>query len=458
MAAGLGLIVPRPPADRATGGLLRILGGAGMGAETRSPEPVRATMNDRQQYRAGMSAYQAGRHAEAIEHLTPLASGGSGAERPLSRFYLGQAHYRLGVDCFKKGQFLEASGHFQAASQANPSGGGFARFLAVCYLGTGRWDLAARELDVLLRDDPEDAGTCIRLALVEWKQGRLVEAVATLREGLHRHPDNAELHYELGVMAASDDDLVEAERLFEKTVALDPSHAGAYERLGQCCGMAGRQEAALRYLERAHQIDPSNARVALQLSLLAPWAAGRGQTIRIERQPPVSSSQLDEAAIDRLGDAVVAEPDFIEAFLALPPSKVDEEVFSTLATTLDRALCKHPEFADLHYHCGEVYRRLGKDGDAIAHAERAVQINPSYVKALILLARLYGQTDRRAAAVDRLEQARRAGADYPDVHHLLGQLYQEGNQPDRARQAYQRALDLNQDDQAARAALATLPG
>ncbi len=414
-------------------------------------------MNDRQRYRAGMSAYNAGRYPDAIEYLTVLASAGRGAEGLLSRFYLGQAHYRLGVQLFEQRQFREASGHFQAAAQANPSGGGFARFLAVCYVGMGRLDLAAHEFDAVVRDNPDDAGARIRSALAQWKRGALMDAVATLREGLRRQGNHAELHYQLAVMLAAEDELAEAEKLLEKTIALDPSHAGAYERLAQCCSMDGRHERALRYLERAHQLDPSNARVALQLSLLAPSAVGRDQEPKIKWQPPVSAAKPDQTAIDRLGDAIAAEPDFIEAFLALPVSEVDEEVFSTLAATLERALRKHPEFADLHYHCGAVYRRLGKDRDAIQHAELAARINPRYVKPLILLAQLYGQTDRWEAGVKRLEQAIRAGADYPDVHCLVGQLYQQGNQPDRARRAYQRALDLNRDHQAAREALETLP-
>jgi len=86
-----------------------------------------------------------------------------------------------------------------------------------------------------------------------------------------------------------------------------------------------------------------------------------------------------------------------------------------------------------------------------------VQINPKYVQALMLLARLYGQTDRWAAGVQRLERAIEAGADYPDVHYLIGQLYQRGNQVDRARGAYQRALAMNQNYRAAREALEALP-
>ena len=58
-------------------------------------------MDERRRYRAGMAAYNAGRYADAIEHLMPLASSGAGAQALLGRFYLGQAHYRLAIGLYR---------------------------------------------------------------------------------------------------------------------------------------------------------------------------------------------------------------------------------------------------------------------------------------------------------------------------------------------------------------------
>ncbi|UCD29968.1 MAG: tetratricopeptide repeat protein [Planctomycetota bacterium] len=414
-------------------------------------------MNKNRRYRLGMSAYNAGRYREAIEHLTSLVEGEKGTIALLSRFYLGQAHYRLALDCFKEQQYAQATQHFQAAARINPLGGGFARFLVACHVGTGRYDLAGHELENLLARQPDDAGACIRLALIRWKQGSLVEAVTILRQGVHRQPDNAELHYQLGVMLAADDELTEAEKLFEKTVMLDPLHVRAFEKLAHCCALNCRHERAMGYLKRAHELDPSNAGVGLQLNLLAQSMISGEYQPDIEWRMPISGPEFDEMAVDKLGEAITDEPDFVRSFLSLPASEVDEEVFSTLAVTLEHALRKHPEYADLHYHCGEIYNRLGNRVDAIRHVEWAVRINPRYVNALILLAQLYGQTNNWAEGVERLQEAIRKGGDYPDVHYLIGRLYQSGGQQDRAREAYRRALELNEKYQQARDALAALP-
>ncbi len=415
-------------------------------------------MTQRQRYQSGMAAYNAGRYTDAIEQLTGLLSDGHCSTAMLSRFYLSQSHFKLAGEHFRSQRYNQAASHYAAAAQANPSAGGFPGYLAACYLRSGQTTAADREMERMLAADPGNPALRIRLALLKWTLGEPLQSLSLLREGVELHPTHAEMHYQLGVCLAADGDLETAEREFQKAVALDPVHAGAFERLAQGAAATDRSELAMRYLERAHRLDPTNARILMQVSLLAGTGAPSDEIRRASL--PVAAiplhSTIDNAAIDRLGEAMVAEPDFIQTFLSLPPSDTDREIFTTLAITLERSLQKHPEFADLHYHCGEVYRRLGRAKEAIEHAESAVDINPRYVNALILLAELYGQTDRWMDGVERLEQAIAAGGDFPDVHFLIGKLLQTHRQWQRARQAYQRALKLNRSFHAAAEALDSL--
>lgn len=412
-------------------------------------------MSTQEQYRQGIAAYSAGDYAEAVRLLAPLVARRRCPADAPARYYLALAHYRLAISKFEARCFPEATQHFRAAAWANPTGADYARFLAACYVQTGQLEPAARELQAMLARRPDDAGVRIRLALVLHRQGSPTQAQALLREGLRLTPMNAELHYQLGVMLAAEDNLPEAERLFERTIAIEPTHAGAYERLAQCCALLSRFERALSYLQRAHRYAPANPRIALQLNLLAQSLIATGQSVSVDWQP-AGTAPPDADSIERLSEAILREPDFVEAFLSLPETEVDTEIFSTLAAVLEQALRTRPEYADLHYHCGAIYRRLGRHDEALQHAERAVALNGRYINALILLADLYARTDRWADGVERLEQAIRAGADYPDVHCLMGRLFQSGGELDRARQEYQRALELNENYAAAREALVAL--
>jgi len=120
------------------------------------------------------------------------------------------------------------------------------------------------------------------------------------------------------------------------------------------------------------------------------------------------------------------------------------------------ALDKHGDFADLRYYCSCVYRRLGRIADAIEQSQRALEINPRFVKALVLLAQLYAQTDRHEQAIDRLQSAIAWGANYADLHYALGKLCQEKGYLAKARSHYRRALRINDTYCAAREALAGL--
>lgn len=413
-------------------------------------------MSIKDAYRHGMAAYNAEDYAGAIERLTPVAAENeSRAVHLLGRFYCGQAHYQLALQMFKQTRFQEAAAHFEAAARLNPAGGSVERFLAACYLKTGRYELASPQFQQVLRQSPDDHGARIRLALLQWKQGFARQAMSTLTDGLSRHPTDAELGYQMGVLLAAQDQVGAAAECFEQVIQHDPHHAGAYERLAQCHAVLGRHERVQACLEKAIELDPDNKLLRLQLNVLrqdfgtAPKPATAARATHPQRV-------FDQSAIEKLGELVACEPEFIEAFLSLPASEVDQEVFSALAATLEYALAGHPQFADLHYHCGAVYRRLGRSSKAIQHAERAVQLNPRYVNALILLARLYAQTERYTDGVERIEQAIQAGGDYADAHYLLGRLLIKTGHATRARDAFRRALALNQNFRAARQALDSL--
>jgi len=398
-----------------------------------------------------MSAYNAGKYEEAVARLERLVQQ-PGTIGLLARFYLGRSHHQLAVREFRQRNFKDAAEHFEAAAHLNPAGGRMERFLIACHLNSGRFNLAAEALRNLLARNPDDTDNRVRLALTIWRQSGIEAAMRVLREGLDRRADNAELQYQLGVLHAARGSYAAAEEWLVRAIACDPAHVSAHERLAQCCSIRGDHAEALALLQRAHDLDPLNAQVGLQLSLLAGGLTGAAVPLTASLAS-ASEPLLDRTAIEKLGEIISREPDFVDAFLSLPASEVDREVFSTLAATLEHALARHPEYADLHYHCGAVYRRLGKNAAAVEHAEQAIRINPRYVRALMLLAVLYRQSNRPSDGVQRLEEAIRRGGDYADVHYMLGRLYQKAGQSTRAREAFERALELNRSFQPARAAL-----
>ena len=374
----------------------------------------------------------------------------------LKRQYRAEQGLRRGICLLNAGQYEQAAEEFSAAHQANPGSLSLPRMLAACYVGEGRFDLAARETEQLTREDPDDVTARIRRALLLWRDGHPLEAIECLRQDLGDHPESAELQFQLGTLLAARDEYEEAELRFTQAITIDQGHTEALIALAQCCAVGQRVMEAKRHLERAQRRRPHDARVGLLLAQAAGSLADQGITLGVQAQMPEADGSEDDEAIEQLSRIVESEPGFVDAFLALPLEEVEASVYALLAEILNRALARRPQEPALHCARGQVLELLGRPAEAIAATERAVDLDPRFVQALIQLARLYQQTDRHQDAMTRLEEVLRLGAEFADVYYLLGNLYRGDGQTEQARRAYLSALRINDRYEAARAALQTL--
>ena len=364
--------------------------------------------------------------------------------RLLQRYYEGKHQLRRGLCLLAAGRHDQAIRAFDAAAQANPRSLSLPTYLAAAYAGKGRLTRAAVQLQESVKREPANVLHRIRHALALSRAGRSRQAIASLREGIGHNPESAELHFQLATLLASTDQAEEAELRFTQAIAINKHHAEAMVGLGLCHGARGEIAESIHQLKRAQALDPGDARTALLLAhALQAGADTAGAALQVAMPPETCPD--DDPAIEELSTVIETDPDFVEAFLSLDPREVNTDVFSVLAATINRALERCPEHADLHYHCGRVLECLGRTQDAITSVERALDLKPQFVNALIQLAKLYRQTRRHADARSRLEDAIRLGAEYADVYCMLGNLYCDSGMVDRAREAYQRALRINPD-------------
>ncbi|HEY3242224.1 MAG TPA: tetratricopeptide repeat protein [Phycisphaerae bacterium] len=382
---------------------------------------------------------------------TPLAES-------LRTYYEAQNHLRRGICLLNAGAFEQAAREFGAAYEINPQHMPLPRFLAASWAGARRDHDPTTSIGPNTLSDGRDA-SAIRDALLLWKSGQTQAAIVALRAAVRQQPECAELHFQLGTLLAAIDEYEEAELRFTQAVSIDRKHTDALVSLAMCRALQARTQDAIACLRRAQRQEPHDARIALLLSQ-ALQSAGRDSGFSpVLAMMPADDPTADEQALDELSRIIELEPDFADALLSLPGEPDDtpvHEMCVMLAATLQRALARQPEHADLHYHCGRVLARLGRADEAIAATERAVAINPRFVQALIQLAQLYQQTDRLTDATTRLEQALAHGGEYADVYYQLGNLYRRAGQIQRARGAYVRALRINERYGAARSALEAL--
>ncbi len=363
---------------------------------------------------------------------------------------------RRGICMLNGGQYEEAQAAFSSAAAQGCADRSLPAFLAACLIGRGQPRDATQYFADMVAHDETDTQAQIRLALALWAGGSQDEAILSLREAIRCDRENATLHYQLGTLLTVRDRIEEAELRFTQAITIQRDYADAYVSLAMCCGVRRAPIEAVKYLRYAQSIRPYDAHIGLLLTQSARAVEQQGYTLAVHAQMPDEDHLADEVGIKQLSHIIEQEPDFINAFLSIPLDQIDTNIFSMLLGTIQIALERQPEHAELHYHCSQVLKRLGREHEAIDEAERAVVLDQSDTKALISLANLYHATNRNDDATSRLEQAIALGADYADVHVLLGHLYRDGGHLDRAKSAYERALAINDNLVEAQQALTSL--
>jgi tetratricopeptide (TPR) repeat protein len=163
------------------------------------------------------------------------------------------------------------------------------------------------------------------------------------------------------------------------------------------------------------------------------------------------------------------EDDLIVATLqALAGALGNEEVWAALAARLraggrvkcaevvyDAALRRFPASAKLWGNSGVLYRNQGRFRDAELALKRAIELRPDYKIALHNLASTYELSRQFDAAIPLFERVLQLDAAFAPAWSGLGTCCQLRD-PERAKQYYRRAIDLDPDYAVARFNLALL--
>jgi tetratricopeptide (TPR) repeat protein len=338
----------------------------------------------------------------------------------------------------------------------DPGHGSLPQYLACCFVRLRRFGDAVRYSDRETAMHAERNDPRIRLALSQWCDGQQESAIQSLRDGISLQPEQVEWHFQLGVLLAAREEHEAAARALRHVIGLKPDHAAALFHLALCCGALNEPLEAVRLLSQAQRFKPHDARIALFLAMASSALSGTPAVPALRLTPPVAMPAVDIEDIEELTIIVRHEPEVVEAFVRLPAVGHDTDIFELLSAVLERAVLREPMRAELHYHQAQIYRRLGKSDLAIASCERAIEIEPKLVQALVTLAKLYLDTDRRMDAQARFQQVLDLGYEYADVHFQLGCIYREQGEKQQAEESYRKALQINSSYGAALEALESL--
>lgn len=180
--------------------------------------------------------------------------------------------------------------HYQAAQAA---------------LTRGDSDVAKRELQLFLQDNPLHAESHFLLASLLARDGDLEQAMVGFQRTAALQTNHAAARYNLGTALLERENPVAAARVLEEAVALRPEHVPSYNNLAKAYFLAGLPELAAASYQEVLRRDPSNGVASRNLALLRAAASHEEPT-----QPAGAASRLPQAGQTEKTAAATPPPAF----------------------------------------------------------------------------------------------------------------------------------------------------
>jgi protein O-GlcNAc transferase len=235
------------------------------------------------------------------------------------------------------------------------------------------------------------------LAIVEWQQGHMQEALKHATTAVRHSPNVWRYHLTHGLIASGMRNPSEAASAFGQASSLCPDSPEAWSGLAQALHTLQRLDDALAAYRRAQSLGPLNAETANNFGLAL-----------------TEARRYDEALV-----------------------------------VLRQGLARAPDSTELWYNLGNALSAQGASPEAIAAYRESLKVGPGNTKALLNLGNVLRARRELSAAIDSYSKALAIDPCNHDGQNNLGTALWAAGRPDEALAALQRAIELRPDSSAA---------
>jgi tetratricopeptide (TPR) repeat protein len=387
---------------------------------------------------------------------------------------------RLEREALSRGSALEERGEYERAKavylgalEQVPRSGEIRLRVGLIDLRESRWPEAIASLEEAARSRPKHVDTVYYLAQAYYLDGRHGDAREALARAIALAPERPDVSQKYGEYLCEDKLLEEGLRHLLKAQRLDPDLQDIDFDLGMAYHKLAEIPEAQRHLEAALKRDPGNlvaARfLADTLGREGQWDKAKDLYQSVVAHDPRNAWALyglgqsllalgeAEAALAPLRGSVAEDPTIAEAHFQLGRAlrklgrRDEEERELALFTALrSRKPASSPsvnaERTPAEARMWDECRRLldaNKEGEALAYLDSLPKVNAPSSHYLVGV--LYLTLGRSADAVRVLTRAVALSPDDPDVLAFLGRAYVADGRPDEAETTLARARELKAD-------------
>ena len=305
--------------------------------------------------------------------------------------------------------------------------------LSDLYYRAEKFEQSMKTLDRIAAQDPEDARVDFRRGQIHMDGSNLDEALAYFRKAAEGMPGAAPPLFGAGIVLRLQNHLDEARQEILQAVELEPSNIEFLWQLAEVCLGLNQPLEAIKYLER---IENSDTPFLEAYRLLGEAYRRLGDQVRAEQY-------LDRFQVMRLSQQKAeALNEEVQSVLARAEERLQEGQVDEAMGLFQEALEKAPDNWFAHSYLAKIYLSSGYPRFAFEHLSQMEELAPESVEGVYLLGQYwYQQRDFRQAEL----YAEKAKAQYPGsgaLRNLLGNIYLELGQREKAVEEYAAAVRL----------------
>ena len=298
-------------------------------------------------------------------------------------------------------------------------------------------DQFAEALEVLKQGlimDPGAKDLYNALGSVYSEMGRHDDAIAMSQRYVQLGPEEPNAHDSLGMSYEWAGRYSEAAEEYQKALALKPDFEVAIIHLGNTYFQQGRYREAIAQYQRYIRFAPSELEPPRGYNSIACVERSRGNLAAAERAMK-SATKYDQKTVDQSIVIALQKNDLATA----------RKLRETLETSFGSDRGYRGSRRYLPYFRGLFDLKEGRQAEAIQNFKQALSHRPPIFNIDAYedcLANGYLAQGDAANAINEYQRILKLNANYPLVHYHLAQAYERANQPNQAREAYERFLQV----------------
>jgi tetratricopeptide (TPR) repeat protein len=321
------------------------------------------------------------------------------------------SYVNLAISLRKKGLFTRALEVLEQARKLNPGNSEPSMVAGKLAFEENKLDEAEKNLALAKEISPDNALASYNLGLVHKKKGKIEQAKQAFSESLKLAEQGeiaAKASSQLGIMAATVQDFALSVTYLQKAVILDPGNARYFYNLALVQAKSGASEPAILNLKKAAELGYENPVLELYIARLyedlnKPNEAFDSLKSAYKKAP----GNLE--IIRTYADYLISRKDYIDAISLM------EQLYATSSRSADR----------LHalYNLSYAYFQLQDWDKAEQQLEKLRQIEPNHEEGINLLGNVFRQRGENEKAISLYKKAIQLNPENSVVRFTLSKMY-----------------------------------